>query len=154
MPGGLTERQDRQDREVFQRNMKSRMETFKSSRHKRHKKERSLKKVNKRCHDSGTHTSNTHTLTNTFRAEETLHLYNCCLLEGDTVYPLCTSCFLSQRRGSDSKDDGDDKPRRNVSWHDKSEYLSHSSNSSHSWIKHCQTHKAKLCVGSLAHENG
>ncbi|KAM3625431.1 uncharacterized protein V6R79_011882 [Siganus canaliculatus] len=36
--------QERQDREVFQRNMKSRMETFKSSRHKRHKKERSLKK--------------------------------------------------------------------------------------------------------------
>uniref|UniRef100_A0A674PDI3 Sodium/hydrogen exchanger n=1 Tax=Takifugu rubripes TaxID=31033 RepID=A0A674PDI3_TAKRU len=78
MPGGLTERQDRQDREVFQRNMKSRMETFKSSRHKRHKKERSLKKVNK--HDSGTRTSNTHTLANTLRAEETLHLYNCCLL--------------------------------------------------------------------------
>uniref|UniRef100_H3CXY1 Sodium/hydrogen exchanger n=1 Tax=Tetraodon nigroviridis TaxID=99883 RepID=H3CXY1_TETNG len=66
MPGGLTERQDRQDREVFQRNMKSRMETFKTSRHKRYKKERSLKK----------------------------------------------------RRGSDSKEDGDDKPRRNVSWHD------------------------------------
>lgn len=36
---------ERQDREVFQRNMKSRMETFKSGRHKRHKKERSLKKV-------------------------------------------------------------------------------------------------------------
>ncbi len=36
---------ERQDREVFQRNMKSRMETFKSTRHKRHKKERSLKKV-------------------------------------------------------------------------------------------------------------
>ncbi|KAK5873479.1 hypothetical protein PBY51_018516 [Eleginops maclovinus] len=35
---------ERQDREVFQRNMKIRMETFKSSRHKRHKKERSLKK--------------------------------------------------------------------------------------------------------------
>uniref|UniRef100_A0AAQ5YSN9 Sodium/hydrogen exchanger n=1 Tax=Amphiprion ocellaris TaxID=80972 RepID=A0AAQ5YSN9_AMPOC len=31
---------ERQDREVFQRNMKSRMETFKSTRHKRHKKER------------------------------------------------------------------------------------------------------------------
>ncbi|XP_074522808.1 sodium/hydrogen exchanger 5 [Halichoeres trimaculatus] len=58
---------ERQDREVFQRNMKSRMETFKSSRHKRHKKERSLKK----------------------------------------------------RRGSDVKEDGSDKPRRNVSWHDK-----------------------------------
>ncbi|XP_060923551.1 sodium/hydrogen exchanger 5 [Limanda limanda] len=58
---------ERQDREVFQRNMKSRMETFKSTRHKRHKKERSLKK----------------------------------------------------RRGSDTKDDGGDKPRRNVSWHDK-----------------------------------
>eukprot|EP00066_Takifugu_rubripes_P005594 XP_003969738.1 PREDICTED: sodium/hydrogen exchanger 5-like [Takifugu rubripes] len=26
---------------------------------------------------------------------------------------------LKKRRGSDSKDDGDDKPRRNVSWHDK-----------------------------------
>uniref|UniRef100_A0AAQ5XD69 Sodium/hydrogen exchanger n=1 Tax=Amphiprion ocellaris TaxID=80972 RepID=A0AAQ5XD69_AMPOC len=36
---------ERQDREVFQRNMKSRMETFKSTRHKRHKKERSLKKI-------------------------------------------------------------------------------------------------------------
>uniref|UniRef100_A0AAQ5X3Q8 Sodium/hydrogen exchanger n=1 Tax=Amphiprion ocellaris TaxID=80972 RepID=A0AAQ5X3Q8_AMPOC len=36
---------ERQDREVFQRNMKSRMETFKSTRHKRHKKERSLKKL-------------------------------------------------------------------------------------------------------------
>ncbi|KAM4602768.1 sodium/hydrogen exchanger 5 [Polymixia lowei] len=36
--------QDRQDREVFQRNMRSRMETFKSTRHKRHKKERSQKK--------------------------------------------------------------------------------------------------------------
>lgn len=36
---------ERQDREVFQRNMRSRMETFKSTRHKRHKKERSLKKV-------------------------------------------------------------------------------------------------------------
>lgn len=36
---------ERQDREVFQRNMKSRMETFKSGRHKRHKKDRSLKKV-------------------------------------------------------------------------------------------------------------
>ncbi|XP_054626559.1 sodium/hydrogen exchanger 5 isoform X2 [Dunckerocampus dactyliophorus] len=35
---------ERQDREVFQRNMRSRMETFKSGRHKRHKKERSLKK--------------------------------------------------------------------------------------------------------------
>uniref|UniRef100_A0A8D3CD65 Sodium/hydrogen exchanger n=1 Tax=Scophthalmus maximus TaxID=52904 RepID=A0A8D3CD65_SCOMX len=35
---------ERQDREVFQRNMKSRMETFKTTRHKRHKKERSLKK--------------------------------------------------------------------------------------------------------------
>ncbi|XP_061878806.1 sodium/hydrogen exchanger 5 [Entelurus aequoreus] len=35
---------ERQDREVFQRNMKSRMETFKSGRPKRHKKERSLKK--------------------------------------------------------------------------------------------------------------
>lgn len=43
MPVGEKERQDR---EVFQRNMKSRMETFKSTRHKRHKKERSLKKVN------------------------------------------------------------------------------------------------------------
>ncbi|XP_029283527.1 LOW QUALITY PROTEIN: sodium/hydrogen exchanger 5-like, partial [Cottoperca gobio] len=58
---------ERQDREVFQRNMKSRMETFKSTRHKRHKKERSLKK----------------------------------------------------RRGSDTKEDGGDKPRRNVSWQDK-----------------------------------
>ncbi|XP_069031270.1 LOW QUALITY PROTEIN: sodium/hydrogen exchanger 5 [Embiotoca jacksoni] len=58
---------ERQDREVFQRNMKSRMETFKSIRHKRHKKERSLKK----------------------------------------------------RRGSESKDGGEDKPRRNVSWQDK-----------------------------------
>uniref|UniRef100_A0A3B4TVJ8 Sodium/hydrogen exchanger n=1 Tax=Seriola dumerili TaxID=41447 RepID=A0A3B4TVJ8_SERDU len=36
---------ERQDREVFQRNMRSRMETFKSTRYKRHKKERSLKKV-------------------------------------------------------------------------------------------------------------
>uniref|UniRef100_A0A3Q2XXI7 Sodium/hydrogen exchanger n=1 Tax=Hippocampus comes TaxID=109280 RepID=A0A3Q2XXI7_HIPCM len=42
MPAGEKERQDR---EVFQRNMKSRMETFKSARHKRHKKERALKKV-------------------------------------------------------------------------------------------------------------
>ncbi|XP_061560569.1 sodium/hydrogen exchanger 5 [Phycodurus eques] len=41
MPAGEKERQDR---EVFQRNMKSRMETFKSGRHKRHKKERSVKK--------------------------------------------------------------------------------------------------------------
>nr|XP_057944383.1 sodium/hydrogen exchanger 5 isoform X2 [Doryrhamphus excisus] len=41
MPVGEKERQDR---EVFQRNMRSRMETFKSGRHKRHKKERSLKK--------------------------------------------------------------------------------------------------------------
>ncbi|XP_076592179.1 sodium/hydrogen exchanger 5 [Chaetodon auriga] len=57
---------ERQDREVFQRNMRSRMETFKSTRHKRHKKERSLKK----------------------------------------------------RRGSDTKEDGSDKPRRNVSWQD------------------------------------
>lgn len=40
MPAGEKERQDR---EVFQRNMKSRMETFKSARHKRHKKERTLK---------------------------------------------------------------------------------------------------------------
>lgn len=37
--------QERQDREVFQRNMRRRMETFKSTRYKRHKKERSLKKV-------------------------------------------------------------------------------------------------------------
>uniref|UniRef100_M4ABZ8 Sodium/hydrogen exchanger n=1 Tax=Xiphophorus maculatus TaxID=8083 RepID=M4ABZ8_XIPMA len=59
--------QERQDREVFQRNMRSRMETFKSTRHKRHKKERSLKK----------------------------------------------------HRGSDTKDEGGDKPRRNVSWQDK-----------------------------------
>ncbi|KAM9765557.1 LOW QUALITY PROTEIN: sodium/hydrogen exchanger 5 [Menidia menidia] len=36
--------QERQDREVFQRNMRSRMENFKSTRYKRHKKERSLKK--------------------------------------------------------------------------------------------------------------
>ncbi|XP_068173448.1 sodium/hydrogen exchanger 5 [Antennarius striatus] len=56
---------ERQDREVFQRNMRRRMETFKSSRHKRHKKERSLKR----------------------------------------------------RRGSDTRED--DKPRRNISWHDK-----------------------------------
>ncbi|XP_034040853.1 sodium/hydrogen exchanger 5, partial [Thalassophryne amazonica] len=35
---------ERQDREVFQRNMRSRMEMFKSNRHKRHKKERSFKK--------------------------------------------------------------------------------------------------------------
>ncbi|XP_041849653.1 sodium/hydrogen exchanger 5 isoform X2 [Melanotaenia boesemani] len=35
---------ERQDREVFQRNMRSRMDAFKSTRHKRHKKERSLKK--------------------------------------------------------------------------------------------------------------
>ncbi|XP_077376544.1 sodium/hydrogen exchanger 5 isoform X2 [Festucalex cinctus] len=41
MPAGEKERQDR---EVFQRNMRSRMETFKSGRHKRHKKERSVKK--------------------------------------------------------------------------------------------------------------
>ncbi|KAK1874861.1 Sodium/hydrogen exchanger 5, partial [Dissostichus eleginoides] len=54
---------ERQDREVFQRNMKIRMETFKSSRHK--------------------------------------------------------LCSASQRRGSDSKEEGGDKPRRNVSWQDK-----------------------------------
>uniref|UniRef100_A0A3Q1IM10 Sodium/hydrogen exchanger n=1 Tax=Anabas testudineus TaxID=64144 RepID=A0A3Q1IM10_ANATE len=36
---------ERQDREVFQRNMRSRMETFKSTRYKRHKKERSFKKA-------------------------------------------------------------------------------------------------------------
>ncbi|XP_029942728.1 sodium/hydrogen exchanger 5, partial [Salarias fasciatus] len=36
--------QERQDREVFQRNMRSRLENFKSSRHKRHRKDRSLKK--------------------------------------------------------------------------------------------------------------
>ncbi|XP_024911349.1 sodium/hydrogen exchanger 5 isoform X2 [Cynoglossus semilaevis] len=41
MPVGEKERQDR---EVFQRNMKIRMERYKSTRHKRHKKERSLKK--------------------------------------------------------------------------------------------------------------
>ncbi|XP_067105493.1 sodium/hydrogen exchanger 5-like [Osmerus mordax] len=35
---------ERQDREIFQRNMKSRMETFKTTRHKRHKKDRSQKK--------------------------------------------------------------------------------------------------------------
>ncbi|XP_037342330.2 sodium/hydrogen exchanger 5 isoform X2 [Pungitius pungitius] len=58
---------ERQDREVFQRNMRSRMENFKSTRHKRHKKDRNLKK----------------------------------------------------RRGSDSREEGGDKPRRNVSWHDK-----------------------------------
>ncbi|XP_035760460.1 sodium/hydrogen exchanger 5 [Neolamprologus brichardi] len=62
--------QERQDREVFQRNMRSRMETFKSTRYKRHKKERSLKK----------------------------------------------------RRGSDVKEDGSDKPRRNVSWQDKAQH--------------------------------
>uniref|UniRef100_A0A8C6V499 Sodium/hydrogen exchanger n=1 Tax=Neogobius melanostomus TaxID=47308 RepID=A0A8C6V499_9GOBI len=58
---------ERQDREVFQRNMKIRMESSKSTRHKRHKKERSIKK----------------------------------------------------RRGSDSKEESSEKPRRNVSWHDK-----------------------------------
>ncbi|CAN9506546.1 unnamed protein product [Ophioblennius macclurei] len=64
--------QERQDREVFQRNMRSRMETFKSTRHKRHRKERSLKK----------------------------------------------------RRGSDIKEvNCGDKPRRNVSWHDKDPVL-------------------------------
>lgn len=42
--------QERQDREVFQRNMRSRMETFKSTRYKRHKKERSLKKVRRISH--------------------------------------------------------------------------------------------------------
>ncbi|XP_064867287.1 sodium/hydrogen exchanger 5-like [Oncorhynchus nerka] len=38
---------ERQDREIFQRNMKSRMETFKTTRHKRHshKKDRSQKKA-------------------------------------------------------------------------------------------------------------
>nr|XP_020458267.1 sodium/hydrogen exchanger 5 isoform X1 [Monopterus albus] len=63
---------ERQDREVFQRNMRSRMENFKSTRYKHHKKERSLKK---------------------------------------------------QRRGSDTKDDGSDKPRRNVSSQDKDPML-------------------------------
>lgn len=58
---------ERQDREVFQRNMKIRMESSKSTRHKRHKKERSIKK----------------------------------------------------RRGSDPKEESAEKPRRNVSWHDK-----------------------------------
>ena len=42
MPAG---EQERQEREVFQRNMRSRMENFKTSRHKRHKKDRSQKKV-------------------------------------------------------------------------------------------------------------
>ncbi|CAL8351106.1 unnamed protein product [Merluccius merluccius] len=65
MPAG---EQERQEREVFQRNMTSRMENFKTSRHKRHKKERSQKK----------------------------------------------------RRGSDAKEpEGNEKPRRNVSWQDK-----------------------------------
>ncbi|XP_053720462.1 sodium/hydrogen exchanger 5 [Synchiropus splendidus] len=59
--------QERQEREVFQRNMRRRMESYKSSRYKRHKKERSFRKS----------------------------------------------------RGSDVKEDGGDKPRRNVSWHDK-----------------------------------
>ncbi|XP_072321951.1 sodium/hydrogen exchanger 5 [Eucyclogobius newberryi] len=62
---------ERQDREVFQRNMKYRMESSKSTRHKRHKKERSIKK----------------------------------------------------RRGSDPKDESAEKPRRNVSWHDKEPVL-------------------------------
>ncbi|XP_068596689.1 sodium/hydrogen exchanger 5 [Brachionichthys hirsutus] len=63
---------ERQDREVFQRNMRRRMETFQSGRHKRHKKERSLKR----------------------------------------------------HRGADPKEDGGggggDKPRRNISWQDRS----------------------------------
>lgn len=58
---------ERQDREVFQKNMKFRMEHSKSTRHKRHKKERSVKK----------------------------------------------------QRGSDLKEESSEKPRRNVSWHDK-----------------------------------
>ncbi|KAG7273696.1 hypothetical protein CRUP_017449 [Coryphaenoides rupestris] len=59
--------QERQEREVYQRNMRSRMEN-KTSRHKRHKKDRSQKK----------------------------------------------------HRGSDAKEpEGNEKPRRNVSWQDK-----------------------------------
>ncbi|CAL8361225.1 unnamed protein product [Gadus morhua 'NCC'] len=65
MPAG---EQERQEREVFQRNMRSRMENFKTSRHKRHKKDRSQKK----------------------------------------------------HRGSDTREqEGNEKPRRNVSWQDK-----------------------------------
>ncbi|XP_076856439.1 sodium/hydrogen exchanger 5 isoform X2 [Brachyhypopomus gauderio] len=60
--------QERQEREVFQRNMRSRLESFKSTQYKRHKKDRSQKK----------------------------------------------------RKGSDAKEqDINEKPRRNVSWHDK-----------------------------------
>ncbi|KAJ0001707.1 hypothetical protein NQD34_001503 [Periophthalmus magnuspinnatus] len=62
---------EREDREVFQRNMKYRMESSKSTRHKRHKKERSIKK----------------------------------------------------RHGSDPKEESTEKPRRNVSWHDKEPVL-------------------------------
>lgn len=36
---------ERQDREVFQRNMRNRLESFKSTRYKRHKKDRSQKKA-------------------------------------------------------------------------------------------------------------
>ena len=87
---------ERQDREVFQRNMKSRMETFKSTRYKRHKKERSLKKV----YLTHRHTHR-HTDTHTAAGE------------------LTGFFFFPQRRGSDTKDDGGEKPRRNVSWQDK-----------------------------------
>ncbi|KAK1802503.1 hypothetical protein P4O66_021787 [Electrophorus voltai] len=70
--------QERQEREVFQRNMRSRLESFKSTQYKRHKKDRSQKKARDK------HTS------------------------------VCA------RKGSDAKEqDANDKPRRNVSWHDK-----------------------------------
>ena len=86
------------------------METFKTSRYKRHKKERSLKKVNTHAkHSTPTHTA--------------------AAAGWEALYPSSTSCFLPQRRGSESKEDGDEKPRRNVSWHDKSERPAHCSGS-------------------------
>ncbi|KAI4904431.1 hypothetical protein NFI96_031096 [Prochilodus magdalenae] len=97
--------QERQEREVFQRNMRNRLESFKSTHYKRHKKDRSQKKA---------------------RAQHRLsHLL---LLLTSRVKPTNTRLrhvnskhfILLQRKGSDAKEqDVNDKPRRNVSWQDK-----------------------------------
>lgn len=96
---------ERQDREVFQRNMKSRMETFKSGRHKRHKKERSLKKVLiDQSHTSSVSSSITNN-TNTAADDSEDQQDNITVDQETThtrrVWDVAVLCFLFVRKWTD-----------------------------------------------------
>ncbi|KAK3528052.1 hypothetical protein QTP86_017093 [Hemibagrus guttatus] len=101
--------QERQDREVFQRNMRNRLESFKSTQYKRHKKDRSQKKASAQHH---------------FICLLLLFSYR--VKSKGTELKLFSHALhmvLKRKRcrkGSDAKEqDTVEKPRRNVSWQDK-----------------------------------